>query len=89
MDVMLLYTFDSSGDRPPPAKITALGVEDSWFDAPELGGICTIFEQDTANMPMVQRGLKASKKPGVTLSRYQELRLRHYHQRLNQLLGQE
>ncbi len=89
MDVMLLYTFDSSGDRPPPAKITTLGVEDSWFDAPELGGICTIFEQDTANMPMVQRGLKASKKPGVTLSRYQELRLRHYHQRLNQLLGQE
>ena len=87
MDVMLLYAFDQTGPRPAPAPVTCLGLGDSWFKAAELGGICAIFEQDTANMPLVQRGLKATRKPGVTLSAYQEIRIRHYHQILDRYLG--
>jgi hypothetical protein len=34
----------------------------------------------------VQRGLAASVKPGVTLSHYQESRIRHFHQTLGRYL---
>ncbi len=67
-------------------------IDDSWFKAPELGGICAIFEQDTANMPLVHRGMKAGGrrllgKPGVTLANYQEIRIRHYHMMLDKYLA--
>ncbi|MGE0665954.1 MAG: Rieske 2Fe-2S domain-containing protein [Sphingomonadales bacterium] len=92
LDVMLLYAFPQDGERPPPAPLTTLGIDDSWFDAPELGGICAIFEQDTANMPLVHQGMKAGGrrllgKPGVTLANYQEIRIRHYHMMLDRYLA--
>ncbi len=92
MDVMLLYAFPQDKPRPDPAPMTKLGLEDSWFKAPELGGIAAIFEQDTANMPLVHRGMKAGGrqtlgKPGVTLANYQELRIRHDHMTLDSYLG--
>ncbi len=92
MDVMLLYAFPQDGERPPPAPLTKLGIDDSWFKAPELGGICAIFEQDTANMPLVHRGMKAGGKrllgkQGVTLANYQEIRIRHYHMMLDKYLA--
>jgi nitrite reductase/ring-hydroxylating ferredoxin subunit len=93
IDVMLLYAFPADGERPEPAPVTKLGLDDSWFKAPELGGICAIFEQDTANMPLVHRGLKAGGprtlgKPGTTLADYQEIRIRHYHGILDRYLDE-
>lgn len=38
-----------------------------------------VADQDTDNLRRIQRGLRASKKPGVTLVASQESRLRHYH----------
>ncbi len=89
---MLLYAFPQDRARPDPAPMTRLGIDDSWFKAPELGGIAAIFEQDTANMPLVHRGMMAGGrnslgKPGVTLANYQELRIRHYHMTLDRYLG--
>ena len=42
-----------------------------------------VADQDTDNLRRIQRGLRASKKPGVTLAAYQESRLRHYHATLD------
>jgi hypothetical protein len=42
-----------------------------------------VADQDTDNLMRIQRGLRASKKPGVTLARYQESRIRHYHETLD------
>ncbi|MBD2775211.1 aromatic ring-hydroxylating oxygenase subunit alpha [Iningainema tapete] len=78
MDVLLLLPYPP-GMRPTPAKIHWLTPEESWTNAPELGGLGPIFDQDTSNLHRIQRGLKASAKPGVTLSRYQESRIRHFH----------
>lgn len=82
MEVFLLAPF--SGERPPPAPTTVLGPDQPWTDATELGMLAKVFEQDSFNMPMVQRGLGQTAKPGVTLANYQESKVRWLHQLLGQ-----
>ena len=38
-----------------------------------------VADQDTDNLMRIQRGLRTSRKPGVTLASYQESRIRHFH----------
>jgi hypothetical protein len=49
----------------------------------ELGSTGLILDQDDDNFALIQKGLKAGGKPGVTLARYQESRIRHYHATLD------
>jgi Ring hydroxylating alpha subunit (catalytic domain) len=46
-----------------------------------------VADQDTDNLRRIQKGLKASRKPGVTLARYQESRIRHFHATLDAYLA--
>jgi nitrite reductase/ring-hydroxylating ferredoxin subunit len=78
MEVYLLAPFD--GERPAPATTTVLGIDDSWTLAPELGMLGKVFEQDSFNMPKVQKGMRQSAKPGLTLATYQESKIRWFHQ---------
>jgi len=42
--------------------------------------LARVFNQDVYNLPKVQRGLEAAKKPGcVTFASYAETKLRHFH----------
>jgi hypothetical protein len=82
MEVLLLAPF--KGERPMPAKTTFLGPDDSWTMAPELGMLAKIFEQDSFNMPKVQKGLEQTKKPGITLANYQESKVRWIHNLLGE-----
>jgi phenylpropionate dioxygenase-like ring-hydroxylating dioxygenase large terminal subunit len=82
MDVMLLSPLAPGKPRPAPAKVRWLEPDEEWTEAPELGALGAIFNQDMGNLPNIQRGLHASRKPGVTLGNYQEIRIRHYHQEL-------
>ncbi|NQY55095.1 MAG: aromatic ring-hydroxylating dioxygenase subunit alpha [Ilumatobacteraceae bacterium] len=77
MECFFLAPF--SGERPPPATEHKLGVDDPWTDAPELGMLAKVFEQDVFNMAKVQTGLDATRKPGITLSNYQEAKIRWLH----------
>jgi hypothetical protein len=79
MDVWLLRPF--AGERPAPAPVHRLGLDQEFMEAPELGQYARVFHQDTYNMGEVQRGLHTLVriKPGVTLARYQETKLRHFH----------
>jgi hypothetical protein len=43
-----------------------------------------VFQQDSFNMPMVQKGLGQTAKPGVTLASYQESKVRWLHQKLGE-----
>ena len=73
--------------RPSPAKTYWLEPEESWSGAPGLAqNFAEIFDQDTTNMLLMQRGLKASAKPEITLSKYLESRIRHFHHVLDQQL---
>jgi phenylpropionate dioxygenase-like ring-hydroxylating dioxygenase large terminal subunit len=80
MDVLFLLPF--SGPRPPAAQVRRLGEDESWTEAKELGGLGTVFDQDSSNLRRVQRGLRASSKGRVTLGEYQESRIRHIHHTL-------
>ncbi|RQH55384.1 aromatic ring-hydroxylating dioxygenase subunit alpha [Okeania hirsuta] len=86
MDVLLLQPFPP-GITPPAAKITWLSLEQNFADAPELRGIGPFLDQDTSNFLRLQKGLKASAKPGITLGNYQESRIRHFHQVLDEYLS--
>ena len=50
-------------------------------------GLANIFDQDGANLPQVQRGMKASGKGTITLANYQEVRIRHFHKTLDKYLN--
>jgi hypothetical protein len=78
MECMYLAPY-REGEKPPPAQIHWLGADDDWCDAPELGFLARVFNQDVFNLPKVQLGLKAAKKKTVTFARYQETKLRHFH----------
>ena len=79
MECMYLAPYPP-GERPPAVPIHWLGADDDWTEAPELGMLARVFNQDVYNLPKVQRGLEAAKKPGcVTFASYAETKLRHFH----------
>ncbi len=81
-----MYLAPYQGAKPPPAPIRWLGFDDDWCDAPELGSLARIFNQDTFNLPKVQLGLNATRKKTVTLANYQETKIRHFHHLLTRWL---
>jgi phenylpropionate dioxygenase-like ring-hydroxylating dioxygenase large terminal subunit len=87
MEIMFLFAKAPDGSHPEPAKMRLLGPDQDWKDAPELGSAAMVADQDTDNLRRIQKGLKASRKPGVTLARYQESRIRHFHATLDAYLA--
>jgi hypothetical protein len=87
MDVMILKRVPKSGPRPAPVPVHMLSENERWSDAPELGGLAGIFEQDMSNLPYVQEGLHASGTGTVHLSRYSEMRIRQLHRMLDRYIG--
>ncbi len=83
MEIMFLFAKAPDGSHPTPATMTMLGPDQKWADAPELGSAAMVADQDTDNLMRIQKGLRASRKPGVTLARYQESRIRHFHATLD------
>ncbi len=75
------------GAKPPSARIHWLGPDDDWTEAPELGFLARVFNQDTFNLPKVQLGLRAMSKKTITLANYQETKIRHFHHLLDQWLA--
>ena len=87
MEVFFLAPF--AGERPPPASRHVLGVDEPWTNAPELGLLAKVFDQDTFNMANVQLGLEATFKPGITLGNYQEAKIRWLHRLLGQWVDRD
>jgi phenylpropionate dioxygenase-like ring-hydroxylating dioxygenase large terminal subunit len=86
VDIMLLQPVPASG-RPPAARAHVLEPGETFLDAPELGYIGRILNQDFSTLPRVQRGLRASVRNDLTLARYQESRIRHFHATLTSYVG--
>jgi len=82
MEVLFLSPFE--GERPPPAPVHWLGPDETFTDAPELGMLGKVFNQDLFNMANVQLGLETTFKPGITLGDYQESKVRWLHQKLTE-----
>ncbi len=67
------------GEERTAAPTSRLTLEQAWSEAPGMGGLAAVFEQDMANLPRVQAGLKSSGKSSVSFGLYQEARLRKIH----------
>jgi len=87
MDIMLLAPWHKDRPKPAPAKLRKLGFDDAWTSAPELLSLSKITDQDVANVPSVQRGLKAKNPPYVWYSSYQESKIRNFHVNYERALG--
>lgn len=88
MECMYLENF--RGKRPKAAEITWLSETDDWTQAPELGFLARVFNQDTFNLPKVQRGLRAAVSAGggtAPLATYEEAKIRHFHFLLEKFLN--
>jgi len=89
IEIMYLTPIPEGTERPKPAPINWLERDGDWLEAPELGMLAPIVNQDRINMPEVQRGIKAlaRTKPGITLASYQESRIRLLHHKLLEMIN--
>jgi hypothetical protein len=87
MEVRIISRVAKGQVMPKSVPIHMLTEEQPWTAALELGTLGNIFEQDMANLPFVQDGLKASKTKEVNLGDYQEIRIRHFHRTLDKYLA--
>ena len=82
MECIFLAPYGPDEEKPPPCEIHWLEEHESFTDANELGMLGKVFNQDLFNMSKVQKGLEQTHKPGVTLSLYQEGKVRWLHDTL-------
>jgi hypothetical protein len=64
-----------------------LDEDEPWTNAPELGMLAKVFTQDTFNLPQVQKGLESAQYDEVVFARYQETKLRHFHDLLSKWIS--
>jgi hypothetical protein len=89
MDVLRMMPVPDGADRPKPAPMQVLRLEQSWKEAEGMGGLADVFEQDMENLPKVQLGLKMTAKrakKGVSFGLYQEARMRLIHRHIDRLI---
>ncbi len=84
MECMYLAPIPDDGNYEPCREVHWLTADDDWTDAPELGMLAKVFNQDVVNMPEVQRGLKMLKEPEIIFANYGETKPRHFHKLLNE-----
>jgi phenylpropionate dioxygenase-like ring-hydroxylating dioxygenase large terminal subunit len=89
MEIFFLFPKAADGSHPKAAPIVWLSEDEPWSTVEAMGSAAMVVEQDTDNLKRIQKGLRATKKTGVTLANYQESRIRHFHQTLDQYLAAE
>ncbi|MGF1598979.1 MAG: aromatic ring-hydroxylating dioxygenase subunit alpha [Acidimicrobiales bacterium] len=87
MEIMLLHPKPTDGRSYETAAMELLGVDESWTSARGFEQLGMVFDQDTDNLARVQRGLRFGRQRRIVLGDYLEIRIRHYHHRLDRQLG--
>ncbi len=88
MEVRLLMRQPPGAPKAKTPVMHLLREDQPWSAAEELGAaLAGVFDQDMANLPYVQDGLKVSKNNQVQLGDYQEIRIRHFHRTLDKYLA--
>ena len=87
MECMYLAPIPETGSYTPCSTIHWLGADDDWCDAPELGMLSKVFNQDVRNLPYVQQGMHALQRDYVQLADYNETKPRHFHMLLEEWLA--
>jgi hypothetical protein len=86
-EVWLLLPWAEGTAKPRSAPTVYLEDHEKFADVPTLSYFGAVLDQDADAMPLVQRGLRASRKGKITLGNYQEIRIRHMRQTLAEYLA--
>lgn len=89
MEMFFLFPKAEDGSHPPPPEIVWLTEDEPWSTVEAMGSAAMVVDQDTDNLMRIQKGLRASRKPGATLAQYQESRIRHFHKTLDAYMAAE
>ncbi|MGD9751911.1 MAG: aromatic ring-hydroxylating dioxygenase subunit alpha [Acidimicrobiia bacterium] len=87
MEIFILHPKPTDGRPYRTAPMQLLGSDESWCNARGFEQLGMVFDQDTDNLVRVQRGLRFGRQDRLVLGDYLEIRIRHYHHRLDQQLG--
>jgi phenylpropionate dioxygenase-like ring-hydroxylating dioxygenase large terminal subunit len=87
MEVRIIARVKKGEPLPRGVPRNFLRLDQKWTEAPELGGLGAVFEQDMDNLPFVQDGLHCSKNGKIQLADYQEIRIRQFHQTMDKYVG--
>jgi len=89
LEIRMLAPIPKKGKRPVSAKPIEVDFDEHCRDFPELGFMGHIVDQDVANMPTVQKGMRAARsdRAAPILGVYQEKQITHFHEKYDQLLG--
>lgn len=87
-DILLLTPLPDSGERPPPAEVVKLDIDEPYVSVDAFAGnrLAAVLDQDTDNFKRQWAGINASLKGKQTLANYQESRIRHFHNALDRYL---
>ena len=89
MECIYLAPMPENGEYPAAPPIHWLGPDDDWTEAPELGFLAKVFNQDIVNLPYVQEGLHATARDKVQFADYNETKPRHFHELLEKWISKE
>jgi phenylpropionate dioxygenase-like ring-hydroxylating dioxygenase large terminal subunit len=90
MEIMVICQVPSGAERPADVPCRRMGENELFSEAPELGvSLGTIFDQDLANMPMIQKGMHNVESRELVLANYHEVRIRHFHQTIDKYIEGE
>ncbi len=89
MEIRILMRGKPDEPKPKSPPMHLIGEDEPFASAGHIigAGLASVFDQDMANLPFVQDGLKASANKEVQLGSYQESRIRHFHQTLDKYLS--
>lgn len=91
MEIRLLFPTPKGEKRPRAVARTYIPDDEPFAWAKNImgEGLAGVFDQDMANLPHVQAGMKAMKKGEMQLGAYQDSRVRHFQTTLNKYLSGE
>ena len=74
------------GERPPSGPVIELPEGGKLADVPGFEYLGYLLDQDVANFPQIQTGMKANRSGVLHLARYSDQRIRHYHETLERYI---
>jgi hypothetical protein len=86
-DILILEPLPEGARHPEPPEPVHLTAEQSYTEAEVLSWLAPVYDEDTGNLALQQQGLKSSRKPGITLGNYQEVRIRRVHLTMDEFMA--
>ncbi|GAB5451928.1 MAG: aromatic ring-hydroxylating dioxygenase subunit alpha [Halioglobus sp.] len=86
-DLLILEPMADGQAHPEPPEPVQLEVDDSYTEVQALRWLGPVYDEDTGNLALQQRGLASGAIEGITLGNYQEARIRRMHLTLDEFLN--